>query len=50
VTRYDSAAETDEAQQETDYLFSSPANAQRLFDADAALRRGEGIEIELDRD
>jgi len=35
--------------QETAYLFRSPANARRLLEADAALRRGEGIVAELDR-
>jgi len=34
---------------ETAYLLRSPANARRLMEADAALRRGEGIVIELDR-
>jgi len=35
--------------QETAYLFRSPANARRLLDADAALRRGEGVAVQLDR-
>jgi len=34
---------------ETAYLFRSPANAQRLLDADAALRSGLGTVQELDR-
>ena len=43
-------AEADyDALQETAYLFRSPANARRLLEADAALRRGDGVEIELDR-
>ena len=35
--------------QETAYLLRSPANPRRIAEADAALRRGEGITIELDR-
>jgi len=35
---------------ETVYLLRSPANAERLLAADAALRRGEGATAELDRD
>ncbi|MDR0431811.1 MAG: type II toxin-antitoxin system prevent-host-death family antitoxin [Bifidobacteriaceae bacterium] len=35
---------------ETAYLLRSPANARRLLAADEALRRGEGIGVELDRD
>ena len=35
---------------ETVYLLRSPANAARLLAADAALRHGEGITVELDRD
>jgi len=42
------AEDDDDALQETAYLFRSPVNAQRLLDADAALRRGEGISVELD--
>ncbi len=38
-----------EALQETAYLLRSPANAQRLRDADAALREGRGERRELDR-
>jgi antitoxin YefM len=38
-----------EALQETAYLLRSPANAQRLRDADAALRAGRGAKRELDR-
>lgn len=34
---------------ETAYLFRSPANAQRLLDADAALRAGNGEAHGLDR-
>ncbi|MDR1790984.1 MAG: type II toxin-antitoxin system prevent-host-death family antitoxin [Propionibacteriaceae bacterium] len=34
---------------ETAYLFRSPANARRLLAADAALRAGEGVAVELDR-
>lgn len=34
---------------ETAYLFRSPANAQRLLDADSALRAGKGAARELDR-
>jgi len=34
---------------ETAYLFRSPANAQRLLDADSALRAGRGGTQELDR-
>ena len=34
---------------ETSYLFRSPANAQRLLDADAALQAGRGSVRELDR-
>ena len=34
---------------ETAYLFRSPANAQRLLDADAALRAGSGTVHALDR-
>jgi antitoxin YefM len=40
---YDSLAETA-------YLFRSPANARRLLAADAALREGQGVELELDRE
>ena len=36
--------------QETAYLFRSPSNARRLFEADAALRRGEGVTVDLDRE
>jgi len=43
------AEEDYDSLQETAYLFRSPANARRLLEADAALRRGEGIEVELDR-
>ncbi|MCL2455447.1 MAG: antitoxin YefM [Micrococcales bacterium] len=35
---------------ETVYLLRSSANAERLLAADAALRRDEGITVELDRD
>ncbi len=38
-----------EALQETAYLLRSPANAQRLRDADAALREGRGAARTLDR-
>ncbi len=38
-----------EALQETAYLLRSPANAQRLRDADAALRAGRGQQRVLDR-
>ena len=38
-----------EALRETTYLFRSPANAQRLLDADEALRAGRGTARELDR-
>ncbi len=38
-----------EALQETAYLLRSPVNAQRLRDADAALRAGRGVRQELDR-
>jgi len=38
-----------EALQETAYLLRSPVNAQRLRDADAALRAGRGVGQELDR-
>lgn len=38
-----------EAWQETAYLFRSPANARRLFDAMEALERGEGEAHDLDR-
>jgi antitoxin YefM len=34
---------------ETSYLFRSPTNAQRLLDADAALREGRGKTKQLDR-
>jgi len=34
---------------ETAYLLRSPANARRLLEADAALGRGEGVIVELDR-
>lgn len=34
---------------ETAYLLRSPANARRIMAADASLRRGEGIAVELDR-
>jgi len=35
---------------ETAYLFRSPVNAQRLLDADSALRAGLGTAQELDRE
>ncbi|WP_430867548.1 type II toxin-antitoxin system Phd/YefM family antitoxin [Demequina aurantiaca] len=38
-----------EALQETAYLLRSPTNAQRLRDADNALRAGRGVTQELDR-
>jgi antitoxin YefM len=38
-----------EALRETTYLFRSPLNAQRLLDADEALRTGHGTTRELDR-
>ena len=38
-----------EALQETAYLLRSPANAQRLRDADAAERAGRGVSQDLDR-
>lgn len=38
-----------EALRETAHLLGSPTNAQRLRDADAALRAGHGVRQELDR-
>lgn len=38
-----------DALQETAYLFRSPANAQRLIEADAALRAGHRERHDLDR-